>query len=57
MARLEGTKAIFVSPQHSKAGAKVIADAIGANLIDIDPLAEDWTENLKAVSKIFAEAM
>jgi zinc transport system substrate-binding protein len=57
MARLEGTKAIFVSPQHSKAGAKVIADAIGANLIDIDPLAEDWTENLKAVSKILAEAM
>lgn len=57
MARLEGTKAIFVSPQHSKAGAKVIADAIGVNLIDIDPLAEDWTENLKAVSKIFAEAM
>lgn len=57
MARLEGAKAIFISPQHSKAGAKVIADAIGANLIEIDPLAEDWAENLKTVSKILAEAM
>jgi len=57
MARLEGTKAILVSPQHSKAGAKVIADAIGARLAEIDPLAKDWAENLKAVSKILAEVL
>lgn len=56
-AKSEEVRTIFVSPQHSKASAKVIADAIGARLVEIDPLAKDWVENLRAVSKTLAEVL
>jgi zinc transport system substrate-binding protein len=48
---------IFVSPQHSKKGAQAVAKAIGAQIIEIDPLSKDWADNLKAVAKIFSRVL
>ncbi|HOJ82501.1 MAG TPA: zinc ABC transporter substrate-binding protein [Acetomicrobium flavidum] len=56
-AKAEGVKAIFVSPQHSKKGAKAVADAIGARLIEIDPLSKDWANNLLSVANTFARVL
>lgn len=48
---------IFVQPQFSQKAAKLIATELGARLVFIDPLAENWIENLKDVAKKIAEAI
>jgi zinc transport system substrate-binding protein len=45
-ARAQGVTAVFVQPQFSSAAAETVADAIGADVIELDPLAPDYLENL-----------
>lgn len=52
-----GVKIIYVQPQHSSASARLIADEIGARLETIDPLAYEWTENLRSVARKIAEGL
>ena len=49
-ARKNKVRAIFVQPQFSRKSAQIIARAIGARIISADPLAEDWSQNLKRVA-------
>jgi len=56
-AKAERIKVVFVSPQHSKKGAKAVADAIGGKLIEIDPLSKDWANNLISVADTFARVL
>jgi zinc transport system substrate-binding protein len=56
-AREEKVKAVFVQPQFSQKTADVIASAAGARIIPADPLAENWAENLRDVSKKLGEAV
>jgi len=56
-AKQEGIKVLFVSPQHSKRSAKTIADAIGAEIVEIDPLSKEWDESLKSMVEILCEAL
>jgi zinc transport system substrate-binding protein len=56
-ARSLGVKALFVQPQFSKRSAGVVAQAVGAELVTLDPLAEDWAENLRAASRRIREAL
>lgn len=56
-AKKEGIKVLFVSPQHSKRSAKTIADAIGADIVEIDPLSKKWDENLRSMVEIVCEAL
>jgi zinc transport system substrate-binding protein len=42
LARKEGIKRIFVQKEYDTKNARAIADEIGAEVIVIDPLAEDW---------------
>jgi len=55
----EQPKAIFVQPQFSSKSARVIAKEVGCRVIEIDPLAYDWLDNLESVaetlSKVLAE--
>ncbi|USN48265.1 MAG: zinc ABC transporter substrate-binding protein [Pseudobdellovibrionaceae bacterium] len=37
---------IFIQKQFSKKSASAVADALGAKLVDLDPLAENFAENL-----------
>lgn len=55
-AKERGVKAIFISPQFSKKSAEIIARAIGATVETVNPLAEEWEENLRAVANAIAEA-
>ncbi len=56
-ARREGIRVIFVQEQISRRSAEAVARAIGGRVVSVDPLAEDYIENLRAVARRFAEAM
>ncbi len=43
----KGINTIFVQPQFSKQSASVIANAIKGQVVTLDPLAENWDENLR----------
>ena len=55
-AKERGVKVIFISPQFSKKSAETIAGAIGASVETVNPLAEEWEDNIRAVAKAIAEA-
>lgn len=56
-AREAGVKVIFVQPQFSRANADAVARAIGARVVSADPLSGDYLENMRRVSRAFAEAL
>ncbi len=52
-AKVHNIKIIFVSPQFSQKSAKTIAKNIGGNVIAIDSLSENWTNDmLKTANEI-----
>jgi zinc transport system substrate-binding protein len=56
-ARALGVAVVFSQPQFDAAGARVLADEIGARVEILDPLARDWPANLiHAAGRIGAEA-
>ncbi len=56
-AREKGVKVVFVQPQFSIKSAKLIAKEIGAEVAFVDPLAENWTANLREVAAKFKAAL
>jgi zinc transport system substrate-binding protein len=50
-------KVIFVQQQFSRRTAVTVAQAIGAKVVMVDPLAENYLENLRHVAQSFAQAM
>ena len=56
-ARSFGIDVVFVSPQHSTRSAEVIADEIGGETVPINPLSENYIENIKNVADKLAEAL
>lgn len=56
-AREKGVTTLFVQPQFSKRSAEMVAKEIGAHLESLDPLAENWMDNLRLVSRRIREAM
>lgn len=55
--RETGAKVIFVQPQFSEKSASVIAKQIGATVVRLDPLAEDWSGNLRRAARAFVDAL
>lgn len=53
-ARRRGTRVVFVQKQFSRNDAKTVASAIGGEVVVIDPLAEDFLANTRAVAAAFA---
>jgi zinc transport system substrate-binding protein len=49
-ARARHVKAIFVQPQFSSTAAETVAETIGAKVIQLDPLARDYIENLREMA-------
>ncbi|MFA9238333.1 MAG: metal ABC transporter solute-binding protein, Zn/Mn family [Candidatus Paceibacteria bacterium] len=49
-------KIIFVSPQFSQKSAQAISKNIGANVVAIDPLSDNWNENLQKVANEIANS-
>jgi zinc transport system substrate-binding protein len=48
---------IFVQPQFSAKSAEVIAGGIGGQVVFADPLAEDWSINLRKVARAIKAAL
>ena len=55
-ARRDGIRVVFVQPQSDPRFAARIAEAIGGQLIPIDPLAPDYLTNLREVARRIAAA-
>lgn len=53
-ARSQGVRVVYIQPQHSRASAEAVARAIGARIELLDPLAPDWSANLRRIAKQFA---
>ncbi|TXT42084.1 MAG: zinc transport system substrate-binding protein [Spirochaetes bacterium] len=56
LAKEEKARAIFVQKQFSVNAAKAVAKAIGGVVVEIDPLAERWLENIKAMGAALAKS-
>ncbi len=46
-----GITVIFIEPQFARAPAETVAASIGGKVAVIDPLAENWAENLLAIAQ------
>ena len=55
-AKKHDIKIIFVSPQFSQKSAQAISKNIGANVVAIDPLSDDWQKNLLKVASEIANS-
>lgn len=53
-ARNLGIKKVFVQPQHIGKGARLVARELNAQVIEINPLAENYMENLANIAKSIA---
>ena len=56
-AKRNGIHVVFVSPQFDQSSAKVIAREIGGRVVAVDPLAENYIENLRSVANSLAEGL
>lgn len=56
-AKEKGIKVIFVQKGFSTASAETIATQIGGEVVEIDPLAKDYIDNLNTVSNAFAKGL
>lgn len=54
IAKKRNLRTIFVQPQFAQSSAKTIANSINGSVVAADPLAENWEENLREVSKKLA---
>ena len=54
IAKREEIKTVFIQQQHPLGPARTIARELNANIVVIDPLAENYIENLREVSKKIA---
>ncbi|WP_440995143.1 metal ABC transporter solute-binding protein, Zn/Mn family [Arhodomonas sp. SL1] len=52
-----GVRVVFVQDQFSQRSAQTVAEAIGGAVVGIDPLAEDYIDNMERVSRRMAEAL
>jgi zinc transport system substrate-binding protein len=53
----EGIKVIFVQSGFSTVSAEAIADEIGGEVVEIDPLAKDYIDNLAKVAEAFEKGL
>lgn len=56
-AKEHGIKVVFVQPQFSAKSAEMLSREIGGEVVYVDPLAENWAENLHGVARKFVNAV
>ena len=50
-AKIEKVGAIFTQPEFGQSSARVLGDALGVELIEINPLAEDYFANMRSIAE------
>lgn len=53
-AREAQIKAIYIQPQYGSKGARLIAQELGAEVITLDPYAENYLETMREIARSFA---
>lgn len=56
-AKAHDIRVIFVQPQFSTRHAEIIAKEINGQLIQADPMAENWLENIRSVANSIQQAL
>lgn len=56
-AKRDSVRAVFVQPQFSGKSAGAIARAVGARLVEMDPLAHDYLRNLESMTAKLVDAL
>jgi zinc transport system substrate-binding protein len=56
-AQEHGIRVVFVQPQFSAKSAEMISREIGGQVVRVDPMAENWAENLRDVARKFVAAV
>jgi zinc transport system substrate-binding protein len=56
-AKRDRVRVIFAQPQHSQKSARAVADAIGATVVPLDPLARDYLDNLTRIAEALRAAL
>lgn len=56
-ARTENIRVVFVSPQFDTQSAEAIAEVIGGEVVPIDPLAQDYIDNMSVILEKLVLAM
>ncbi len=56
-AKKEGITVIFVQPQFSAKSAQTVAQSINGTVLPLDPLPEDWRENMLLTARAVAGAV
>lgn len=56
-AKEHGITSVLVAPQFSRKTASIVASELGGGLVDADPMAADWKDNLLGVAARLAETM
>ena len=56
-AKADGVRVIFVQKQFSRSAADSVARAIGGEVVELDPLAEDFIGNTRTAVQAIARAM
>ncbi|HEY8345502.1 MAG TPA: zinc ABC transporter substrate-binding protein [Bacillota bacterium] len=56
-AKEEGIKVVFVQAQFSSKQAETVAKAVNGKVVLIDPLAEDYLNNLKSIARVMREEL
>ena len=57
LARSENIKTIFVQKQFNPASARILAREIGGTIVELDPLAADYIENLRRVAQAIKQGV
>lgn len=52
LARKEGIKVIFLEEQYDSETAFAVANAVGGKVVKLDPLAEDYSANLRLIAEV-----
>jgi zinc transport system substrate-binding protein len=55
-AQASGVRALFVQPQFAGSSVKALADAMGVGVVELDPLAPDYLQNLETMATKIAAA-
>lgn len=56
LARRQNIRIVFVQKQHGRGPAEALAREIGAELVEIDPLAENYLDNMRTMGRLLAMA-
>ncbi len=57
LAREKGLRDVIIQKEFERSSAKTVASELGGDVIEIDPLAENWLENMAEIGKKILKAL